>query len=117
MTFRRLSPSYLRALRSVAAAFLVAVAVGDLATDADCDPLPSASGGVVVTAATDCDSDADACAAGCIPDCFCCARSLAAGPRVAPPAPFGVAAVAAIGTPVLPPGFSFRSEHPPRARA
>jgi hypothetical protein len=101
-------------LRAITAIFLVAVALGDLAIDADCDPLSFTSGASAITMATD--DNTDACAAGCIPDCFCCSRSLAAAPRVSPPAPDGVAAALAVAAPGLPPGFSVLDDRPPRAR-
>jgi len=102
-------------LRALTAIFLLAVAVGDLAIDADCDPLAPIPGASVLTVAAD--SDTDACAGGCIPDCFCCARTLGAQARVLPPAPEGVAPTVAVASSGLPPGFSPLDEHPPRARA
>lgn len=115
MRIRRLIRSGPAALRALTALLLLAVVLGDLAFDADCDPLPPAAGELAVAAADD--GDADACATGCIPDCFCCSRSLAAGPRVEPPAPDGVASVAVVVVPGLPPGYGLLAEHPPRARA
>ena len=114
MRIRRLIRSGPAALRALTAVLLLGVVVGDLAIDADCDPLPPAGGELAVALADG--TDADACAAGCIPDCYCCSRSLAAGPRVGPPAPDGVAPVAVVAVPSLPDGHTVLAEHPPRAR-
>ena len=114
MSIRRLIASGPTALRVATAIFLLVVSLGDLAIDADCDPLPPTTGELMVTVGEG--GDADACAAGCIPDCFCCSRSLGAGSRVSPPAPDGVAPVFVVAAPGLPPGHSLLAEHPPRAR-
>ena len=114
MSLRRLIRSGPVALRAISAIFLLAVSLGDLAIDLDCDPLPLNAGALVVTGAPD--GDADACTGGCLPDCFCCSRSLGAEPRISPPARNGVTALVGVAAPGLPSGFSLLSEHPPRAR-
>lgn len=106
------SPAVLRALIAI---LLLVASGGDLAVDVACDPLPMTGGGLAVAAAAE--GHADACASGCVPDCFCCSRSLGAGPRVEPPVPDGMTPTVVSLTPGLPPGHSLLAEHPPRARA
>jgi len=112
---RRLTKPSSAVLRALIAVILLAVSLGDLAFDADCDPVSAPGGELAVSLADEC--EADACAAGCVPDCFCCSRSLGADPRVLLPVPDGVTPAAVLSVPGLPLGHTLLAEHPPRARA
>ncbi len=114
MSLRRLIALSPVAVRATTAVVLLAVTLGDLTLDGACDPLPTVAGEEALCEAAE--GDTDACARGCIPDCFCCSRTLGAQPRVSPPAPQGAVAAAVMEEPVLPPGVSRLTEHPPRAR-
>lgn len=99
-----------RRLAGVAALLILAVIAIDLG-DAGCDPIPVGLGDARLEAAHD--EPADDCTDICLPDCFCCATTVAAAGRTitlrplpAPGAPIQVAALAA-------PGFSPLVEHVP----
>ena len=99
-----------RRLAGVAALLILAVIAVDLG-DAGCDPIPVGLGDARVEAAHD--EPADDCADLCLPDCFCCATTVAAAgrtitlrPQPAPGVPQQDSAPAA-------PGFSPLVEHVP----
>jgi hypothetical protein len=67
------------------AVILTALACSEVSLDAACDPIPlpgpaSASAGLSADTGS-----ADACAAFCVPDCFCCSRAETAGPALTLP--------------------------------
>jgi hypothetical protein len=106
------------ALRA-AACLLLAVIAADVVADTACDmpgPAPATRSASAVRGAVPSESN-EHCADFCIPDCFCCSRSVAASPAVLPPEPQRL-------TPVDAPTSDDRSEgvrpvvdHPPLARA
>ena len=76
------------ALRA-AVCLLLAVIAFDVTADAACD---SISLGAAAASTTEVRGGApsgsnESCADFCVPDCFCCSRSVAAGPAVFPPEP------------------------------
>ena len=99
-----------RRLATVLALAVLAVIAFDLG-DAGCDPLAIGLGGARVTAAPE--AATDGCADLCLPDCFCCASTVAAIPPVTPLRPAAAAnAPAMLVTPAVP-GFSPLVEHVP----
>jgi len=74
-------------LRVAASVLLAAIAL-DLVADTRCDvasPLGSAT--AVRTEGNQRQGDTEPCAPFCVPDCFCCSLSVAAGPVIVLPAP------------------------------
>jgi hypothetical protein len=65
----RRARAYAMALRAIAALLLLASIAADLASDSRCHPLAPLAPGASVRAAAD---STDACADGCVPDCYCC---------------------------------------------
>ena len=90
-----------KAVCRVTACLLVALIAADLATDAQCDGVRLSAGESVARSVPS--RTADACDTLCVPDCFCCARSLAAGAAAVPPHPGpltqSLVTVAASGSP------------------
>lgn len=74
-------------IRNIVAVLLLAVVCADLG-DAACDPLEPVPppGAPALTSTPGTGQDAEACEDFCVPDCFCCARSLVAGAVLPPPA-------------------------------
>jgi len=68
----------------VLACLFVSAILADLAFDANCDPVSTstASGSNLVASGA---GAQDACANGCVSDCFCCSQSVTGGPAVLPP--------------------------------
>ena len=79
-------PANRRALwiRALGCLFVFAI-LADVCFDVDCDGAlaPPAHGATV--AASSGDGSPDACARGCVPDCYCCSQSITTGPAVLPP--------------------------------
>ena len=100
----------------VLAAIFVCLIVTDLALDARCDdgPLGSYASATVSNAAG---VNADACASGCVPDCYCCAQTLPTATLPAPSAGEPVGVVVARNPTRPPDGVSPLPYHPPLARA
>jgi hypothetical protein len=94
---------------------LLALIAADVATDADCDPLrmatPPAEAEVASAAG---DTTADPCADVCLPDCFCCARSVVALSVIVAPAPVLLSPLAVAGRDDRPDGIRPSVERPPR---
>ena len=67
---------------------LLAVIASDVVGDAGCD-IPSASPLAADTAvnAAEASRPTERCASFCVPDCFCCSRSVGAAAVIAPPRP------------------------------
>ena len=106
------------ALRA-AVCLLLAVIGLDVAADAACDSIslgaPSASTTEVRGVAPS--GPNERCADFCVPDCFCCSRSVAAGPAVLPPEPQPLTRVDAPATAGRSDGVRPVVDHPPLARA
>jgi len=100
-----------------AACLLLAIIAADVAADTTCDmPGPAAaspSAAAVRGAAQD--GPIERCTDFCIPDCFCCSRSVAAGAAVLPPEPQRLTSVPAPATDDLPEGVRAVPEPPPLA--
>ena len=80
-----------------AACLLLAVIAADVAADTTCDmPAPAAaSPSAAALRGVAPGGPNERCADFCIPDCFCCSRSVAAGAIVIPPEPQRLTAVPA----------------------
>lgn len=93
--FRTRSRRWAGAARLVAA-LLLALICADLVADARCDVDAKAAvaDSTLVAGGLDRGSD-EPCVSFCVPDCFCCSRSVGAVADVAPPRP----ALAAVSTP------------------
>jgi len=103
-----------RSLRLVAAGLVLFTIAADLVADTRCHGASRASAEVSVSA----DSSAarqDPCAAGCVPDCFCCS-TLSTSPGVPPVDVSGPAAlVAVLAVPDFQPGVLPLPYRPPLA--
>jgi hypothetical protein len=106
-----------RVVLRAAACLLLSVIALDVAADAACDSIglgaPSASTTAVRGLAPS--GANEPCADFCIPDCFCCSRSVAAGAAVLPPEPQRLTAVPAPATDDLSEGVRTVPEPPPLA--
>jgi hypothetical protein len=67
------------------ALLLAAVVCADVTLDAACDPIGLPGPASSAAAFSGDTQTVDACADGCIPDCFCCSRSETAGPALTLP--------------------------------
>lgn len=83
----------------IVALLLAAVVCADVTLDAACDPIGFPGPPAAVAVSPDETGGADTCADFCVPDCFCCSRSEAAGPELVLPALTALATV-----PCAPPG-------------
>lgn len=100
-----------------AAAWLLLVVIGiDLAVDAGCDSIGSVASASAVGEATPGHTD-EPCADFCVPDCFCCSRSLVAGSVVCPPVSERLSLVDAFMVGRWTVGVHPAVDHPPLARA
>jgi len=87
MSARASTPARLRILRAAACLLLAAIAQ-DLLADAGCDAASPIGSAAAVRAPEDQPTGGrEPCAPLCVEDCFCCSRSVAAGPVIVPPAP------------------------------
>jgi hypothetical protein len=83
----RSTPPGSRTARVAACLLLTAIAL-DLAADTRCDVArPLGSAPAVRAHQPGQPGDGEPCAPVCVPDCFCCSRSLVAGSGIEPPAP------------------------------
>lgn len=80
------------------ASLLAAVVCADVALDTACDPIALAGPPAAAAVSPDETGGADTCADFCVPDCFCCSRSEAAGPELFLP---GLTALAEVPYPGL----------------
>lgn len=100
-------------MRAAAALCLLLSIVADVAADARCD-LPSAPAGALSAAgAMTPSNDEDLCAAACIPDCYCCSRTLAANRPVLPAGAGPLARATVAGVPAAATGVRPVPYHPP----
>ena len=103
-------------LRSVAC-LLLAVIAADVAADTTCDmPAPAAaSSSATALRGVALGGPNERCADFCMPDCFCCSRSVAAGAAEFPPEPQRLTPVPAPATGDLSEGVRAVPEPPPLA--
>lgn len=73
-----------RWIRALAALFLSAI-LADVCFDADCDGTLVSGAQAATLAVSSGGGASDACARGCVPDCYCCSQSITTGPAVLPP--------------------------------
>jgi hypothetical protein len=108
----RRGSAWLRAMRIAALALLALIAL-DM-QDAGCDPFDVA-GPLALGEAPRHQAPADACASGCIPDCFCCSSALPA-PAFDPLLPADAVTGWTLCIPPSPAlGFSTQPDHVPIA--
>lgn len=93
---------------------LAAIAI-DVMGDADCDPLPENVRSEAVARGPGGDGADDPCSDVCLPDCFCCCRSVAAGTAMVPPAPVPLSPLAAVDPDEWSEGVHGVVDRPPRA--
>lgn len=67
----------MRIVRALAALFLLLAITSDLVADARCDEFARWDTASVVREAGTGRGDADSCATGCVPDCYCCSHTVA----------------------------------------
>ena len=98
-----------------AACLVLAVIAADVAADSACD---GASIGVayVTTGGPGASGTNEPCSDFCVPDCFCCSRSVTAGQAVPPPDLLRLAPIAAPAAERWPEGVRPAVDHPPLAR-
>jgi hypothetical protein len=97
------------------AVLLTALACAEVSLDAACDPISLPN--VRTTIAANQAGSGDACAASCVPDCFCCSRSETAGPALALPSPTLLDQAAAVSSVSIATGIRPVLEPPPIARS
>lgn len=108
-----------KALKRFVAVLFAALAFADLALDAGCDPLSLPTARASVVAARDAASGSadEPCGTVCVPDCFCCSRTLVGGLAVVPTT-LGLVTAAPEGPPpAAPVGVHPVPYHPPLGRA
>ena len=115
---RRTRRGYSMVLRA-AACLLLAVIAADLAADTTCDmPAPAAaSSSATALRGVALGGPNERCADFCMPDCFCCSRSVAAGAAEFPPEPERLTPVPAPATGDLSEGVWTVPEPPPLAHS
>lgn len=67
----------MRIARALAALFLLLAITSDLVADARCDEFARLGAVSVLREAGAGPGDADSCATGCVPDCYCCSHTVA----------------------------------------
>jgi hypothetical protein len=75
------------AVRAAAACLLVTVIVSDVVADSACDAPTTGSVSEPMVRGAHPNRAGDICADVCVPDCYCCSRSVAAGPAFLPAEP------------------------------
>ena len=97
------------------ACLVVFTILGDLVFDVDCDgALVSPASGLVVAAPTAGDSP-DACARGCVPDCFCCSHCVDVASAQSPAKLAWASIRIQLPTDSAPLPTAYPPYHPPRA--
>ena len=101
------------------AVLCAALGFADLALDAGCDPLsaPGATDGVVTAPDGSADAGDERCATACVPDCFCCSRTLVRGSAIMPATLGLVTATPEAAPTAAPAGVRPVPYHPPLSRA
>lgn len=101
----------------VIACLLLATIVADVTGDLKCDPVSVGSASTLAVRGPAQAGSDDSCAPSCVPDCFCCSRSLVAGTAIPVPGP---AALTPFGAPAVshwPEGVRPVVDRPPQLRA
>jgi hypothetical protein len=103
-----------RILRGAACLLLSAIAL-DLLADAGCDAVFAPGSATPSVRAQDQghQSDREACSSICVPDCFCCSSSVAAGPVIVLPPPVLVRSFGVPAREHWPEGFRLVVDRPP----
>ncbi len=104
------------ALRA-AACLLLAVIASDLVTDTACDSFGFGAASATTVRGAVPGGANEPCADVCVPDCFCCSRSVVAGPVVLAQEPERLTSVVAPVAKRCTEGFRPVVDHPPLARA
>jgi hypothetical protein len=98
------------------AMLLLAVIVTDVVGDAGCDiPSTAVRADLSMTTGVAAGSN-EPCASFCVPDCFCCSRSVGAAAIIAPPRPAPLAVLDAPAAERWPHGVRPVVDHPPLLR-
>jgi hypothetical protein len=100
----------------VAASLLLAVITADLVADTNCDSPDVTSASATKLQGPAATGTNEPCGDICIPDCFCCSRSVAASSVVIPPEPESLAPVDAPQAERWPAGVHPVVDRPPLAR-
>lgn len=104
-------------LRVAVCLFLASIAT-DLLADTQCDRGSSRlAAAESLGAAQDGPDTSEPCGDVCVPDCFCCSRSVAAGPAVFPAAPISLEVIDDRVAERFPHGVRPVPYQPPRARS
>jgi hypothetical protein len=103
------------ALRLVAT-LLLAVILSDVVGDADCDIPNTAVAADVSMSAGGGAGSGEPCASFCVPDCFCCSRSVGAAAVIAPPRPIPLTVLDTPDRERWPQGVRPVIDHPPLLR-
>ena len=106
---------YCVALRAIAC-LLLAIIAADVGAGTVCDSLGFGPASAATVRGPDSSGANEPCADVCVPDCFCCSRSLPAGPLVLPPEPQRFTSVDAPAAEDWPEGVRPVLDHPPLAR-
>lgn len=85
----------------------------DLGLDGNCDAVPMAGGSKLAFVARSTDRTPDACVDFCVPDCFCCSRSVTAAPTLLPPLGAPIAEAPEVRARPTPAGVRPVPYHPP----
>jgi len=100
----------------VAAMLLLAVILSDVVGDADCDiPNTAVAADVSMSPGVGAGSG-EPCASFCVPDCFCCSRSVGAAAVIAPTRPVPLTVLDAPAREHWPQGVRPVIDHPPLLR-
>jgi hypothetical protein len=95
---------------------LLAVIVSDVAGDAGCDIPNTAVAADASMSAGGAAGSNDPCVSFCVPDCFCCSRSVGAAAVIAPPRPVPLTVLDAPARERWPQGVRPVIDHPPLLR-
>jgi hypothetical protein len=110
----RIPAFHVRIARAAAIVLLAAISL-DVLADAGCDAPALSDPGTIAVRAPEQGKrgGAEPCAPFCVPDCFCCSRSMGAAPTIMPPAPGLLSALDAPVKERWPKGFRPVVDHPP----
>ncbi len=103
-------------LRAAACLLLVVIAA-DVVSDTTCDSTSLGSASATTLRGPTPRGANEPCADFCVPDCFCCSRSIAAGPAVLPPEPERLTLLAPPAAERWSEGVRPVVDHPPLGRA
>ena len=100
-----------------AACLLLAVIAADVVADSACDSLSIGSGSTTTMLGPSTSGANEPCSDFCVPDCFCCSRSVTAGPAVPPPSLARLTPIDAPAAERWPEGVRPVVDRPPLSRA